>query len=139
MNRGILMRPFIVYDSMTGNVKRFVSKLGYESVQIQEGLLVDKPFILVTYTIGYGEIPKSTMEFLKRSSIFLLGVASSGNKNWGANFAKAGNRVSALYGKPLIHTFELSGTEKDVDIFKQEVERLCQQASQNGYNITTKS
>lgn len=132
------MKPFIVYDSMTGNVKRFISKLNYESVQISEGLLVERPYILVTYTIGHGNIPQSTNEFLNRNSLFLSAVASSGNKNWGSFYARAGKLISGKYKVPLLHVFELSGTELDVEVFKREAEKVCQQISQNGFSITTK-
>lgn len=118
------MNPLIVYDSMTGNVKRFISKLEYKSILIEEDLMVNQPYILVTYTIGRGNIPPSTQKFLNKNNQFLFGVAVSGNKNWGSFYGKAGDLISLRYNIPMIHKFELSGTEKDVIIFKQEVERL---------------
>ncbi len=131
--------PLIVYDSMTGNVKRFVSKLGYRSIQIDQNLLIEEPFILITYTIGHGNIPQSTKEFLSRNSFFLFGVASSGNKNWGSFYARAAKLISLTYNVPILHTFELSGTLEDVLIFKKEAEELCQQVFQNGFKATMKS
>ena len=123
---------------MTGNVKRFVSKLGYDAVQVSENLVVDRPFILITYTIGRGNVPESTKEFLNRNSLFLSGVASSGNKNWGSFYARAGKIIALKYSVPLIHMFELSGTTSDITIFKREAEKICQQISQNGFSITMK-
>ncbi len=118
------MIPLIVYDSMTGNVQRFVSKLTHKSVKISKNLIVNSPYILITYTIGYGQIPSSTKEFLNRNSFFLMGVASSGNKNWGSNYARSADLVSIKYSVPIVHKFELSGTEKDLYIFNQEVEKI---------------
>lgn len=112
----------IVYDSLTGNVERFVSKLkGFDAKKITPSLIVEKPFILVTYTIGFGEVPESTQEFLEWNYEYLKGVAASGNKVWGSNFAKSAEIISLKYNVPILHKFELSGTEKDLLIFTQEV------------------
>lgn len=114
----------IVYDSLTGNVQRFIKKLDYYSLKLTEGLIVQEPYILVTYTVGFGEIPNSTKDFLKVNFNYLQGVATSGNRNWGANFGKAGERISDQYLVPLLLKFELSGTKHDIEIFKQGVARL---------------
>lgn len=52
------------------------------------------------------------------------GVASSGNRNWGANFGKAGELISKQFMVPLLLKFELSGTKRDVEIFEQEVAKI---------------
>jgi protein involved in ribonucleotide reduction len=114
----------IVYDSFTGNVNRFVRKLPYQSVQISDALIMRHPFILVTYTIGFGQVPKSTAEFLEKNHDYLLGVASSGNRNWADNFAKSADLISEKYNVPNLLKFELGGTESDVKKFVQEVERI---------------
>lgn len=111
----------IVYDSLTGNVERFVKKTELPHKKIYSGLKVDTLFILVSYSIGLGEIPRSTMNFLKDNHNLLRGVAVSGNKNWGDNYGKSGKIISEMYKVPLILSFELSGNEKDVFIFKREV------------------
>jgi protein involved in ribonucleotide reduction len=118
----------IVYDSLTGNVERFARKLDgiYDTIRITDSLIVDEPFCLVTYTIGFGQVPESTSKFLLHNSNNLLGVASSGNKNWGDCFAKAGPTIASAYDVPLILQFELGGTVDNVDTFVQEVERLVQ-------------
>jgi len=111
----------LIYDSLTGNVQRFINKLGVRSVKISDGLIVKEPYILVTYTVGFGEVPESTANFLKRNYSYLKGVASSGNRNWGTNFGKAGEQISNTFKVPLLLKFELSGTKRDVEIFEQEV------------------
>lgn len=133
------MVPLIVYDSLTGNVQRFVSKLKYQSVKITENLEVKHPYILVTYTTGFGEVPKTTLEFLSRNSLFLLGISGSGNKNWGNTYCQSAKTISKNYKVPIVHTFELSGTEEDVIFFEREVEKLCQKIkSQSGLNTIMK-
>ena len=114
----------VVYDSLTGNVARFVDKLQLPSVRISERLIINKPFVLVTYTTGFGEVPSSTLEFLKRNNQRLIGVAVSGNRNWGQFFARSGDIISNMYNVPLIHKFELHGTPQDVVTFKEGVQRL---------------
>lgn len=119
----------VVYDSLTGNVKRFVNKLGVDAIKITPNLIVTEPFILITYTIGFGEVPSSTHEFLTENKSFLIGVAVSGNRNWGERFAQAADTISIKYNVPIIHKFELGGTQKDVEIFLQEAQRIVESDS----------
>lgn len=114
----------IVFDSKTGNVRRFVNKLDMECVQVSDDLTVDRPFVLVTYTTGFGQAPQSTLRFLERNGRWLQGVASSGNMNWGNRFGLAGDLIAERYSVPLLMKFELSGTKKDVERFKWEVSKL---------------
>lgn len=116
----------IIYDSLTGNVERFVKKLKINNqiLKIKDGLIISEPYILVTYTIGFGQVPESTAKFLVDNHKYLIGVASSGNKNWGSFFGNAANIISDKFNVPLILKFELSGTDNDVITFIQEVEKL---------------
>jgi protein involved in ribonucleotide reduction len=127
----------VVYDSLTGNVRRFVDKLRVDSVQLEDSLIVGEPFYLVTYTIGFGQVPISTSRFLRLNGNRMLGVAASGNKNWGNNFAKSASIISSEFNVPIIHRFELAGTVDDVDVFMQEVGRC--RISQSGFSTTTRS
>lgn len=115
----------IAYDSKTGNVKRFISKVNMRSVQIDPELVLDEPFILVTYTTGFGQVPDSSQHFLKRNASMVRGVSASGNRNWGANFAKSAQIISSLYDIPVISKFELSGTTQDVQYFVKEVQAIA--------------
>lgn len=117
----------IVYDSRTGNVRRFVDGLGRRAVALaaaQAGEL-QEPFVLVTYTTGFGQVPDSTAGFLQKNGHWLAGVASSGNRNWGDGFAKAADRIAAQYRVPVLARFELSGTGKEAAQFLQELDRLA--------------
>lgn len=58
----------VAYDSMTGNVKRFIHKLNMPAVQIGEDLVIDEDFILITYTTGFGNVPERVLEFLERNN-----------------------------------------------------------------------
>ncbi|MBN2979945.1 MULTISPECIES: class Ib ribonucleoside-diphosphate reductase assembly flavoprotein NrdI [Cohnella] len=111
----------IAYDSKTGNVRRFIAKLNMPSVQIDENMSVEEPFVLVTYTTGFGQAPERVMKFLNRNHRQLKGVSASGNRNWGDGFAKSADTISSLYGVPVITKFELSGTTRDVEHFVRGV------------------
>lgn len=117
----------IVYDTKTGNVRRFIEKLDNASVvQINSDLVVNEPYVLVTYTTGFGQVPDSTSLFLGNNNLYLKGVSSSGNKVWGSNFARAAYLISDLYKVPILSTFELSGTPSDVLRFKTSLDKLQQ-------------
>ena len=50
---------------------------------------------------------------------------ASGNRNWGERFAKSADLISERYQVPVVAKFELSGTKKDAEDFKQEVSRVA--------------
>ncbi|MDG4658403.1 class Ib ribonucleoside-diphosphate reductase assembly flavoprotein NrdI [Ectobacillus antri] len=111
----------IVYDSMTGNVKRFIHKLGMPAMQIRDDLVMDEEFILVTYTTGFGNVPERVDRFLEQNHCNLKGVSASGNRNWGNSFGASADKIASKYGVPVISKFELAGTSKDIQIFKERV------------------
>lgn len=119
----------IVYDSKMGKTEKFVKKTKLPSIKLSTELIMNEPFILVTYTTGgrteKPRPPESTLEFLKRNSNFLIGVASSGHRNWGKDrFAVAADIISKMYNVPLIHKFEMSGFPNDVTTFLEGVNKI---------------
>ncbi|TCZ80109.1 class Ib ribonucleoside-diphosphate reductase assembly flavoprotein NrdI [Paenibacillus albiflavus] len=114
----------IVYDSKTGNVKRFIQKLDMKCVQITPDLEIDEPYVLVTYTTGFGQAPQATQNFLATQGHLLQAVVSSGNMNWGTRYGLAADHIARQYEVPILMKFELSGTNKDVMKFKQEVSQI---------------
>lgn len=119
---------------MTGNVQRFVTKLDMPNIKISESLVVEEPFVLVTYTTGFGKVPEQVFKFLENNHHNLRGVAASGNRNWGDMFARSADVIASRYilpdGKPMpiLHKFEMSGTQEDVDLFKERVQEVDDQA-----------
>jgi len=111
----------LYYDSKTGNVRRFIEKViqvtGWSAHRIQEDMEVDAPGHLVTFTTNFGKIPPLTEEFMKNHSDMIFSVSSSGNRNWGRNFAIAADKISAIYDTSLAFKFELSGTMEDINQF----------------------
>lgn len=120
----------ILYESMTGNVKRFLSKTGLAYQPISSLDQADRPFILVTNTIGFGDAPDSVKQFLAGSGRFLRAVAASGNRNWGRNFAHAADVIAAAYHVPVLYKFELGGTVSDVINFRERVSAFAERSDQ---------
>ena len=53
----------IVYDSLTGQGKKFAMKLGYEAIKISDyHEEKDKHVFLVTRSFNFGEVPKTTRD-----------------------------------------------------------------------------
>ncbi|MFJ8528684.1 class Ib ribonucleoside-diphosphate reductase assembly flavoprotein NrdI [Bacillus sp. NPDC094106] len=115
----------VVYASKTGNVKRFIGKTGIESIQISSELSVNEKYVLVTYTTGFGAVPEEVSAFLKNNSKDLVGVVASGNRNWGDMFGASADKISKQYGIPVLMKFEMSGTNKDVELFKAKVNEIA--------------
>lgn len=113
----------IYYYSLTGNIRRFLAKTGLEHESI-EGAVPDAPFVLVTNTLGFGEVPEPVAEFLDKYGVLLAGVAASGNRNWGDNYGKSARIISEKYQVPIVHTFEMAGTPKDIEIFNERMRSL---------------
>ncbi|WP_051373904.1 class Ib ribonucleoside-diphosphate reductase assembly flavoprotein NrdI [Borrelia hispanica] len=113
----------MVYASKTGNIGRFISKTGLSNTfRIVTGdEIVEEPYVLLTYTIAFGKVPSEVDKFLEHNFEFMIGVAGSGNKNWGDSFCNAVNLIKDKYGVPEVLKFELSGTSHDVKNFMERI------------------
>lgn len=110
----------VIYDSLTGQSKRFATKISHRIEDVNR--YIPDPtdeVLLVTRTFRFGEVPEPTKRFLERFAKQVVAVCVSGNKNWGASYGVAGDKIQAEYGIPLIHKFEASGFDTDVNIVKQ--------------------
>jgi len=118
----------ITYESKTGNVRRFVKalqqELDIEAIEITDDTIITQKFIHITYTIGFGEVPERTLNFIKKNKNKIRGVVVSGNKVWGDNYGLAGDKLSAKFHIPLLLKFELSGTKQDLQKLIQEVQLI---------------
>lgn len=109
----------IVYASRTGNVRSVVSKLGKESIEITEGLLLKEPYLLITYTDGLGAVPAKVSRFLEENQAFCKGVVVSGNSNFGhTQFGGAGEKIAVTYDVPLVCKLDLRGYQADYDVIQ---------------------
>ena len=110
----------LVYASRTGNVESIVQQLQADTFQIQSGNeIVDTPFILFTYTDGYGDIPYEVDTFLSSNASNLKGVIVSGDTGYGEAFCQAGDKISEQYQVPCLYKVENAGTDEDIAAIKQ--------------------
>lgn len=118
----------IIYDSLTGQTKRFAKNLGYEMmhVKLYEGEPKDDIFLL-TRSFNFGQIPDTTLKFLDKYGDLVIGCAVSGNKNWGVNYGKAGERIQTLYNIPLVLKFEASGFKEDHETVKDWIKNYTKE------------
>jgi len=135
----------VYFSSPTENTHRFVQKLGFPSARIplrrtDEPLVVNEPFVLVCPTYGGGAsishqnsrpVPVQVIRFLnnEHNRSFIRAVIAGGNSNFGADFGKAGDVISAKCKVPYVYRFELLGNDEDIKICR---EGLLANASQLG-------
>lgn len=115
----------IVYYSFTNNTLAFVEKYfeDYDPMSIEEGS-VNCPFLLITPTYDFGQIPEVVEEWLDENHQHMVGVVSNGNRNWGELYARAGDLISDSYNVPLILKIELRGNEEDSNIIKEWIKEI---------------
>lgn len=121
----------IVYFTKTTQteafVKKFKDQISNPIVKVEDGLVMNSKYILLTSTYGFGNVPEEVERFLgdESNSKNIIAVMSSGNKNWGSErFANSGNIISKRYNIDLIGKYELAGTNKDVEKLITYIENL---------------
>ncbi|AOY55637.1 MAG: hypothetical protein RI933_767 [Actinomycetota bacterium] len=132
------MYDVVYFSSVSENTKRFVEKLGLNSVRIPlkteeaEHFTYNRDSILVVPTYGSGEekttVPKQVIKFLNNpeNRKHIKGVIATGNTNFGNSYGLAGDIVSQKLGVPLIQRVELLGTPEDVALVKERLAKLWQ-------------
>lgn len=118
----------IVYLSLTGNVKRFVNNLDINSIEIKASEYkkkVEDKFIIIVPTYD-DEITDIASQFIdyENNVDYLIGFVGSGNMNFDNNYVFNAKDLSKKYNKPLIYSFEYSGTDMDLINFKREVTNI---------------
>lgn len=119
----------IVYLSLTGNVRSFVKRTELESVEINYSdplFEVHESFIMIapSYDDDITDIISSFLNY-KNNLDYLVGFVGSGNLNFDHNYCFNARDLAQKYQKPLLFTFEFSGTDEDVIYFKKEVNQLA--------------
>lgn len=118
----------VVYLSLTGQTRRFVTKLDWPSLEItpQNAFSeINEPYIIVapTYDIEATEYLNDFIE-TGQNRQHLKGIAGSGNRNFNTLFCFTAKDLAAEYQIPLLHCFEFQGTDQDVQILKEKVREL---------------
>jgi protein involved in ribonucleotide reduction len=125
----------VYFSSVSGFTHKFVEKLGLDSCRIPlkseeaKTFTIDQDCVLIipTYeskTQGY--LPRQVEHFLSdpvnRSHV--LGVIGTGNLNFGVEYAIAANVVAKRLNVPLLYKLELAGTDKDVSVVKDGLDKF---------------
>lgn len=123
-----MLKQIIVYDSLTGNTEHFVQRMqktkpDWQYLKIKPGLKMKDDFHLITYTTGMGEVPPLTLAFLENNHTKMLTVSASGNRNWGANYALAANKISETFKKPILEKFEVADYQEAINDMINKIER----------------
>lgn len=125
----------VYFSSTTENTRRFVDKLGFPSARIplhktDAELVVNEPYVLVCPTYGGGAsishqncrpVPAQVIRFLnnEHNRALIRAVIAGGNSNFGADFGKAGEVISAKCHVPYVYRFELLGNDEDVTVCRE--------------------
>jgi len=115
----------IAYFSATGKIKKFLQKTGYDHLYdiSEKGDVINEPFILMTGTVGIGEIHPAVASFVKQNHSKMQAVIGSGNKNWGANYCKAAIEIADHYKVPLLFCYESAGNTHDIAKFNETIKQ----------------
>lgn len=118
----------VVYISLTGQTRKFVKKLGLESLELQADqpiLEVDQPYIIIAPSYDQ-QVTDILWEFVEtgQNRQWLKGVAGGGNLNFNTLFGFTAKDLSRDFQVPLLHLFEFQGTSKDVEKLLNEVEHI---------------
>ena len=103
------------FASRTGNVEEIISSLGIDALRI------DEPYILFTYTDGYGDVPAEVENFLMANGTLIQGVVCSGDTNYGDAYCQAADKISEDYGCEILYKVENSGTPEDIENIKKAI------------------
>ncbi|KAB8122091.1 MAG: ribonucleotide-diphosphate reductase subunit alpha [Candidatus Phytoplasma cynodontis] len=125
----------IVYDGYEkGNVFEFANKIGYPIEKIENfNNFKNDDIFLITKTVGFGKITNNTEVFLNKNYLNVIGVAVSGNRNFGKNYAIAGDLISQKFNIPFVFKFEGNGLTEDVEKLKKWLENYEKNKNENKY------
>lgn len=112
----------VVYASRTGNVQSIIDQLDNDSLEISSGdEVVEEPYILFTYTDGFGDVPPEVESFLENNGQNIKGVVVSGDQGYGETYCKAGDVIAEQYNVPCLYKVENAGTDEDITKIKELV------------------
>lgn len=116
----------IVYASRTGNVESIVDQLGFDSLKIEMGSeSVDEPYVLFTYTDGYGDVPAEVESFLESNNPGLIqGVVVSGDYGYGEAYCLAGDKIAEMMSVDVLYKVENQGTPEDIEQIREKLNTL---------------
>ena len=111
-----LNKPLIVYwSSNSGGTKRVAEALATDTVELAD-YDGTSPYVMLTPTYDQprgGFTPKPVQAFLEEYAHLMVGVAGSGNMNFGKHYCQAAIDISKQHNIPIVHRIDIMGTEDD--------------------------
>ena len=111
-----MSKPLIVYwSSNSGGTKRVAEALATDTVELA-GYDGTSPYVLLTPTYDQprgGFTPKPVQAFLEECAHLMVGVAGSGNMNFGEHYCQAAIDISKQHNVPIVHRIDIMGTPDD--------------------------
>ena len=111
-----MSKPLIVYwSSNSGGTRRVAEALATPTVDLA-GYDGTSPYVMLTPTYDQprgGFTPKPVQAFLEEYAHLMVGVAGSGNMNFGEHYCQAAIDISKRHGVPIVHRIDIMGTEDD--------------------------
>lgn len=133
----------VFFSNVTNNTGRFVDRLRWPTAHripirpTEEFLRVDEPYILIFPTYAGGRdveaaVPRQVIKFLNdpNNRALLRGVVASGNTNFGDTYCRGGDIVSQKCGVPVLHRFELLGSDEDVSAVQTALQTYTEMETQ---------
>lgn len=119
----------VVYFSLTGNVRRFVEKLGFPAIELNQTnpfLKISEPFVLIapSYEKDVTDILWDFMD-TNQNHTYCKGVVGSGNLNFDSLFAYTAKELSYDFDVPFLWAFESFGTERDINHVKEQLHAIA--------------
>lgn len=111
-----MSKPLIVYwSSNSGGTKRVAEALNTDTVELA-GYDGTSPYALACPTYDQprgGFTPKPVQQFLEEHAHLMVGVAGTGNMNFGKHYCQAAIDISEKHNVPIVHRIDIMGTEDD--------------------------
>lgn len=105
----------VVYYSKKGKTKDFSIKVSPYSTSIEDYKETDEDILLITNTLGIGQVPMPVLKFIEQYSDKIKAVVSTGDKEKHAEtFAFACDKISKQLNIPCLLKVHLNGTDEDI-------------------------
>lgn len=118
----------VVYLSLVGNTRKFVQKLGVESLELTETTVfteMEEPYLLITptYEIEATDLNNDFLETGNNKDL-CKGIIGCGNRNFEGLYCFTAKDLEEDYNIPLLYTLEFMGSPKDVEEVKKLLTQL---------------
>lgn len=129
LSRVIINKPLIVFKSISGNVRNFVKRTGFDSFEINDDNIYSfdstDSFVLIAPTYDDFML-EDLQDFMEDNHDKCVGIIGSGNYNFADLYIFTAKDFSKKYNIPIIYDFENRGNKKDIKKFKEIIEGMIE-------------